>query len=187
MAVASDPANGGPDPSLRAPSTDLPPPEASPSPSPAEAAAPEAPADAPGADPAASNGEGEFAALEDEERLVEEAARRPAVGGAESSPRGRGDRTFLLAVLALGILLFFGWAGGTAILQLRRDVTALEARLAEVQADAQRAERLRARASLGRARADLEALRDALPPDLATELGPAFPALERLSRRLDRP
>ncbi len=111
----------------------------------------------------------DLAAVAEEGRTVEAAAQTPAAG-AVRPPEQKTDRAFLWGVLGLVLLLVLGWLGGTAVWQLRRDLRSLEGRLAGAQAHTARVETLQARAALLRVRADLEALRQTLPPELAAEV-----------------
>jgi len=125
----------------------------------------------------------DLAAVAEEGRTVEAAAELPAAGA--PSLRGRGpDRSFVFGALGLALLLAFGWLGGTAVWQLRRDLRALEGRLAGAQERASRVESHQARAALLRVRADLEALRQTLPADLAGEVTRADAILGEVADRV---
>ncbi|MBE0618821.1 MAG: hypothetical protein IH608_13010, partial [Proteobacteria bacterium] len=85
-----------------------------------------------------------------------QAASAIPAAGSVAHGRQEGDRAFLYGALGLALLLVFGWLGGTAVWQLRRDLRTLEGRLAGAQAHVARVESLQARAALLRVRADLD-------------------------------
>lgn len=109
------------------------------------------------------------AAVAEEQRTVDLAAATPAAGF--SAPRrDEPGRPFPFGLAALVLVLVLGWVGGTVAWQLRRDLGALEARLAATQDRAARLEGLQAQAALLRVRADLEVLRQSMPEGLAAEV-----------------
>ncbi len=123
------------------------------------------------------------AATADDE-AVSEAATRPAQG-----PQGPGggperDRTFLVAVVLVAVMLVFLWIGGTALSEMRRQISGLRARLDRVEAALADEARARNRAALGRVRADLRALRETLPPELAERVDRATEALSGVEAEL---
>jgi len=125
----------------------------------------------------------EAEALAEEQATVEEAATRPAAGRRQSR-EGR-DRGLLLAGLTLVVLLVVGWMGGTALVQLRRDVGSLSDRLDTAEASLNRAERSRAVSAVARARADLREADALLPDDLAVQVRLAEQTLQRVEAQLD--
>lgn len=90
-------------------------------------------------------------------------------------------RLYLIAAGAAAFLLLL-----TLVLfwQSRREVGALRDELAVVRLQARRSEVLQQQATLLRVRADLQGLRQTLPPDLAVEVDKADGALAGLSDRL---
>lgn len=122
------------------------------------------------------------AALAEEQRTVDAAALLPAAGA--PAPRTReANRTAVLGVVALVLVVLLGWLGGAFVWQLRRDLAALEARLAASEGRAARSEQIQARAALLRVQADLEALRQNLPADGAEQVAQAQVLLRRVAER----
>lgn len=125
----------------------------------------------------------EFAALDEEQRVLEEAAARPAVLAQRATARR--DRALLLAALALILFLVGGWVGGTAVIELRRDVAALEDRVHTAEDALARAETSRARAAVARARTDLREVEASLPQELAARVRLAVKNLGYVEDQLD--
>ncbi|MDW7710145.1 MAG: hypothetical protein SCH98_06690 [Deferrisomatales bacterium] len=136
--------------------------------------------------PGPEAGEGSFltaedaAALEDEQRTVAAAASTPATGAAAPKPS---DRPFPFGLVALVLVLLLAWGGGLVTWQVRRDLGALEARVAAGLDRTERLEALQTRGALLRARAELEALRRGLPPELAAQVERAEALLEEVADR----
>ncbi len=126
--------------------------------------------------------EEDFSAIQEEQQEVEEAARRPP--RPEPGSRERTDRSFLMAVLVLGIVVVALWIGGTALWSLRQDLQRVEARIDRLQARVETSVAARNRAVVRRALADLRSLRSTLPGDLTGSLERAEKALESLERGL---
>ncbi|WP_025321980.1 hypothetical protein [Deferrisoma camini] len=123
------------------------------------------------------------AATADDE-AVSEAATRPAQGPQGPGAEPERDRTFLLAVVLVAVMLVFLWIGGTALWGMRRQISGLQARLDRVEASLADETRARNRAALGRIRADLRALRETLPPELAERVDRAAKALSGVESEL---
>ncbi len=126
--------------------------------------------------------EEDFSAIQEEQQEVEEAARRPP--RPEPGTRERADRSFLMAVLVLGVMVVALWIGGTALWSLRQDLRAVEVRIDRLQERLETSVGSRNRAVVRRALADLRSLRPTLPDDLAGSLDRAEKALESLERGL---
>ncbi|GAB4256225.1 MAG: hypothetical protein Kow0092_02110 [Deferrisomatales bacterium] len=124
----------------------------------------------------------EIQAVAEEEAVIEEAASRPAAG--TRARRDETDRLFLFAILALAVVLFLGWIGGTAIWQLRRDLAAVEGSMAGLESRAQRFELRQSRAGLLRVRADLEVLQATLPERWSREVARADQILAEVADAL---
>ena len=128
----------------------------------------------------------EMAAVAEEQREVEAAAsRRP-----EAAPQPReedGGRVFFLGVLVLAVMLVSIWIGGTALWALRQDLAAATGRLDRLEARLDGEARARNLAGVRRARAELSALAETLPPELRSRLTPAAAALDSLEQELHPP
>ncbi len=151
------------------------PPSGEPGPRPGEPAA--------GVDPGVPPDD-EMAAVAEEQREVEAAAAR----GPGPAPRPRkgdgGDRVFFLGVLVLAVMLVSIWIGGTALWALRQDLAAATSRLDRLESRLEGEALARNLAGVRRARAELSALAETLPPELRPRLSPAAAALESLEQEL---
>ncbi len=139
---------------------------------------------APGADPGAPPDE-EMAVVAEEQREVEAAAaRRPASAMPPPREAEKADRVFFLAVLVLAVMLVSIWIGGTALWALRQDLAAVAGRLDRLESRMDGEARARNLAGVRRARAELSALAETLPPELRPRLDPAAAALDSLEQEL---
>ncbi len=126
--------------------------------------------------------EEDLSAIQEEQQEVDEAARRPPRSG--PGPRDRADRSFLMAVLVLGVVVVALWMGGTALWSFRQDLRAVQVRIDRLQERLETSVESRNRAVVRRALADLRSLRPTLPEDLSDSLDRAEKALESLERGL---
>ena len=129
--------------------------------------------------------EEDLSAIQEEQQEVEEAARRPP--RPEPARRERADRSFLMAVLVLAVVLVALWMGGTALWSLRQDLRAVEVRIDRLQDRLETSVEARNRAVVRRALADLRSLRPTVSGDLAESLDRAEQALRSLERAMEGP
>jgi hypothetical protein len=151
-------------------------PSLEPRPEEAAAAPPEALADAPG------EGGPELPAgsLEAEEPVSSHAA-PPKPEAPSALPFRLPDRRLLLAAAAV---VFLALIGALLLFQARRDVSALQGELRALRAEVRRSQVLRDRGAVLRVRAELQALRQTLPPDLAPEVDKADALMGGIDERL---
>jgi hypothetical protein len=88
-------------------------------------------------------------------------------------------------LLAAGaVVLLFTLIGALLLFQARRDVSALQGELKALRVEVRRSQVLQDRGAVLRARAELQALRQTLPPDLAPEIDKADGILGGIDARL---
>ncbi|MBI5014639.1 MAG: hypothetical protein HZB55_04005 [Deltaproteobacteria bacterium] len=121
----------------------------------------------------------------DEDELLAGAAAEPAEpSSAPAEVPKRPDRRRLLAVVAAAVLLLLLLSGVLFLLRARRDVSALQGELRALREEVRRSQVQQERGAVLRVRAELQALRQTIRPDLATEIDKADALLGGIDDRL---